>query len=172
MKACTKKIVTFAHSLLLIQLLSTRSPILPIFKQERKYLRAVYVTLGTYFLYTNLLIRSFILVKSNTFRLTKFSKKRIAFNIFIPIPVQEMIYVKPIQKITPMDVSVSGTIDRKTYLKKFRGGFRHLAPRWIRLCKLFWARSKSEFGEHFAIQGPNSVFSPEENNNCLDDLWQ
>jgi len=69
MKACTKKIVwstaysTFAHSLLLIQLLSTRSPILPIFKQECKYLRAVYVTLGAYFLYTNLLIRSFILVK-------------------------------------------------------------------------------------------------------------
>ena len=76
----------------------------------------------------NLLIRSFILVKSNTFRLTKFSKKRIAFNIFIPIPVQEMIYVKSIQKITPMDVSVSGTIDLKTYLKKFRGGCRHLAP--------------------------------------------
>ena len=69
MKACTKKIVwsttysTFPHSLLLIKLLSTRSPILPIFKQEHKYLRAVYVTLGAYFLYTNLLIRSFILVK-------------------------------------------------------------------------------------------------------------
>jgi len=29
-----------------------------------------------------------------------------------------------------MDVSVSGTIDRKTYLKKFKGGF---SPPWVRL---------------------------------------
>ena len=27
-----------------------------------------------------------------------------------------------------MDVSVSGTIDQKTYLKKFRGGFSPLSP--------------------------------------------
>jgi len=27
-----------------------------------------------------------------------------------------------------MDVSVSGTIDQKTYLKKFRGGFSPLTP--------------------------------------------
>jgi len=33
-----------------------------------------------------------------------------------------MIYLKAVQKITPMDVSVSGTIDEKTYLKNFRGG--------------------------------------------------
>jgi len=39
-----------------------------------------------------------------------------------------MIYVKPIQKITPMDVSVFGTIDRKTYLKKFRGASAPLVP--------------------------------------------
>jgi len=32
-----------------------------------------------------------------------------------------------------MDVSVSGTIDQKTYLKKFRGGFNLLNPPWIRL---------------------------------------
>jgi len=35
--------------------------------------------------------------------------------------VQEMVYLLAIQKITPMDVSVSITIDQKTYLKKFRG---------------------------------------------------
>jgi len=28
-----------------------------------------------------------------------------------------MVYLKATQKITPMDVSVSGTIDEKTYLK-------------------------------------------------------
>jgi len=32
-----------------------------------------------------------------------------------------MVYLKAIQKIVPMDVSVSGTIDQKTHLKKLRG---------------------------------------------------
>jgi len=44
-----------------------------------------------------------------------------------------MVYLKAIQKITPMDVSVSRAIDEKTYLKKFRGGFSPLSPPWIRL---------------------------------------
>jgi len=35
-----------------------------------------------------------------------------------------MVYLNAIQKITPMDVSVSGTIDEKTYLKKFSGGLQ------------------------------------------------
>ena len=35
--------------------------------------------------------------------------------------MQEMVYLKAIQK-SPMSVSVSGTTDQKTYLKKFRGG--------------------------------------------------
>ena len=39
-----------------------------------------------------------------------------------------MVYLITIQKITPMDVSVSGTIDQKTYLKKFRGASAPLAP--------------------------------------------
>jgi len=30
-----------------------------------------------------------------------------------------MVYLKAIKKISPMDVSVSETIDQKTYLKKF-----------------------------------------------------
>ena len=39
-----------------------------------------------------------------------------------------MVYLKVIQKITPMDVYVSETINQKTYLKKFRGGgFRPLS---------------------------------------------
>jgi len=38
-----------------------------------------------------------------------------------------MVYLNGIQKITPMDVSVSGTIDQKTYLKKFRGASAPLA---------------------------------------------
>jgi len=77
-----------------------------------KYLRVVYVILGPYFLHTNLLIRSFILVK-NPFGLPKFCKETIASNIFIFILVQKTIYLKSMQKITAMDVSVSGTIDGK-----------------------------------------------------------
>jgi len=34
--------------------------------------------------------------------------------------MQEMVYLKAIQKSVPMGVSVSGTTDQKTYLKKFR----------------------------------------------------
>jgi len=56
-------------------------------KHEFKYLRAVYVTLGPYFLYENLLIRSFIFSEINTFALPKFSKIGFAFNIFVSIPV-------------------------------------------------------------------------------------
>jgi len=39
-----------------------------------------------------------------------------------------MVYLKAIQKITPMDVSVSGTIDQRTYLKKFGRASAPLAP--------------------------------------------
>ena len=46
-------------------------------------------------------------------------KISLAFNIFVLIPVQKMVYLKAIRKINPKDVSVSGTIDQKTYLKKF-----------------------------------------------------
>jgi len=62
-------------------------------------------------------VRSFVYSEICTFGLRKFSKIGFAFNIFVPIPVQEMVYLKAIQKTTPMDVSVSGTIDQKTYLK-------------------------------------------------------
>jgi len=67
-------------------------------------------------------------VNINTFSLSKFSKISFAFNISVPIPVQEMVYLKAIQKSTPIGVSVSGTTDQKTYLKKFRGASAPLAP--------------------------------------------
>ena len=63
-----------------------------------------------------------------TLGLPKFSKISFVFNIFVPIPVQEMVYLKAIQKITPVDVFVSGTTDQKTYLKKFWGVFSPLSP--------------------------------------------
>jgi len=49
--------------------------------------------------------------------------------------MQEMVYLKAVQKSAPMSVSVSGTTDQKTYLKQFRGGFSPLSPPWIRLWK-------------------------------------
>jgi len=42
--------------------------------------------------------------------------------------VQEMVYLKAVQKITPINVSVSGNHRSKTYLIKFRGGFSPLKP--------------------------------------------
>jgi len=90
--------------------------------------------IGSIFLYNILFIRSFIYSEINIFGLPKCSIIIFAFNIFVPIPVLQMVYLITIQKITPMDVSVSGTIDQKTYLKKFRGGFSPLSPPWIRLC--------------------------------------
>jgi len=69
-----------------------------------------------------LFIRSFINSEKNTFGLPKFTKISFALNIFVPIPVREMVYLKAIQKITKVDVSVSGTINQKTYLEKFTGG--------------------------------------------------
>jgi len=48
--------------------------------------------------------------------------------LFVPISVQEMVYLKAIQKNYPMDVSVLGTIDQKTYRKKFRGEIQPPLP--------------------------------------------
>ena len=42
--------------------------------------------------------------------------------------MQEMVYLKAIQKSATMGISVSGTTDQKTYLKKFRGASAPLAP--------------------------------------------
>jgi len=54
-------------------------------------LPAVYVTMGSYFLYKDLLIRSSIFSEINTFGLPKLSKISLTFDTFIPIPVQEMV---------------------------------------------------------------------------------
>ena len=42
--------------------------------------------------------------------------------------MQDMVYLKAIQKIAPMGVSVSGTSNQKTYLKKFKGASAPLSP--------------------------------------------
>jgi len=76
-------------------------------------------------------IRPFIYCEINTFglsKLSKLSKLSYAFNIFVLIPVQEMVYLKVIQKNHPMDVSVSENMDQKTYLRKFRGASTPLTP--------------------------------------------
>ena len=88
----------------------------------------------SYSLYENVFIRTFIYCEINTFGLPKLSKLSYAFDIFVLIPVQEMVCLKVIQKITPMDVSVSETMDQKTYLRKFRRSFSPLSPPCIRLC--------------------------------------
>jgi len=98
-----------------------------------KHLR-IYIALEPYFLHKNLFITSFIYSEINTFGLPEFRKISFEFNVFVLYPVQEMVYLKAIQKITPMDISVSGTIDKKSYLKKFRGAFSPLSPCGIPIC--------------------------------------
>jgi len=67
------------------------------------------------------LIRSFIFSEINTFGLPKFSKIGFAFNIFVPIPEQEMVCLKAIQKNHTNGHDCVWNIDQKSYLKKFRG---------------------------------------------------
>jgi len=52
------------------------------------------------------LIRSFSYSEINTVRLSNFSKISFAFDIFVPIPMQEMVSFKAIQKSARMGVSV------------------------------------------------------------------
>jgi len=61
-------------------------------KQEFKYLRAVYVTLGPYFCIQSCLLEVSVLVKW-THSDCPNSAKKFAFNIFVPIPLQEMVYL-------------------------------------------------------------------------------
>jgi len=53
--------------------------------------------------------------------MAQIEQNKLCIYYFRPYLVQKMVYLKVIQKITPMDVSVSENICRKTYLKKFRG---------------------------------------------------
>ena len=77
--------------------------------------------MGPYFLHSNLFIRSFIYSEINTCGLPKFSEICFVFNILDPTLCKKWFYLKAIQKITPMDVSLLATIDQKAYLKKFMG---------------------------------------------------
>jgi len=97
-------------------------------KQEFKYSRAVYVALGPYVLYKNLLIKSFIFTEMNTSGLPKFSKISVAFNIFILIPAQEMVYSKAIQKNHLNGRFCVWNDQSKMYLKKFRGSSSPFPP--------------------------------------------
>jgi len=63
------------------------------------------------------------------------SKLSFAFNIFVLIPVQEMVYLKVIQKNHPNGRFCVGNHRSKNVSEKFRGGFSLLSPPpWIRLC--------------------------------------
>jgi len=66
--------------------------------------------------------------------MAQIEQNKLCIYYFRPYLVQKMVYLKVIQKITPMDVSVSENICRKTYLKKFRGAS---APPWIRLWHVY-----------------------------------
>jgi len=49
--------------------------------------------------------------------------------IFSSLSLCKKLFIQRIsKKITPMDVSVSETMDQKTYLRKFRGASATLAP--------------------------------------------
>ena len=76
-----------------------------------KHLR-IYITLGPYFLYKNLFIRSFIYSEINTFGLPKFGKTSFAFNIFFPIPVQQMFFLKA---VTAGNISCCWTLFNSTF---------------------------------------------------------
>jgi len=80
MKACWKK-----YCCLLLVITDKKKPNFTHMKQEFKYLREAYETTGPYFVYKNLLVRSFIYSKINTFGLPKLSRISFAFNIFLPI---------------------------------------------------------------------------------------
>jgi len=67
--------------------------------------------LGPYFLYKNLFIRNFIYSE-----IAHSNKISLAFSIFVPIPVQEMVYLKAIQKNYPNGRFYVGNHRWKTYL--------------------------------------------------------
>jgi len=73
-------------------------------------------------------MRSFIYSEINTFVLPKFSKISFAFNIFFPIPVQEMVYLKAMQKNHPNGRFCVGNHRSKNVSEKFKGAFSPLGP--------------------------------------------
>ena len=57
----------------------------------------------------------------------------LAFNIFVPIPVQEMVYLKAIEKNYLNGRFCVGNHRSKNVSEKFRGSSAPLDPPWIRL---------------------------------------
>ena len=67
----------------------------------------------------NWLLEVLFLVKQ--IRTAQIQQNKLCISYFHPYPCARNGLFKAIQKITPMDVSVSGTIDQISYLKTFRG---------------------------------------------------
>jgi len=103
-----------------------KAPNLIQMKQEFKCLRVDYVILGSYFLYKKLPIRSFIFSEINTFGRPKFRKENVAFNIFVPIPFQEMVYST--KKSLQWTLLLREPSIKRRIWKKFIGSFSPLAP--------------------------------------------
>jgi len=71
-----------------------------------------------------LFVRSFIYSEINTFRLPKFSEISFEFNIFVPIPVQEMLYLKAIQRNRLSGRFCVGNHRSKNVSEKIYGGLQ------------------------------------------------
>ena len=82
----------------------------------------------TIFLYKNLFIRNFIYSEICTFGLPKLSKLSSAFNIFVLIPVQEMVYLKAMQKNYANGRFCVGKYRSKTVSENIQGGIQPPYP--------------------------------------------
>jgi len=80
-----------------------------------------------------LFIGSFIYSEINAFGLPKFSKISFAFNIFVPIPVQEMVYLMATQKNHPNGHFCAGKHRSKNVSEKNLGGLSPFSLPWIHL---------------------------------------
>jgi len=87
--------------------------------------------------YEILFIRSFIYSETNTFGLHKFSKISFTFKIFVPIPVEEMLYLKDINKNHPNGLFRCREPSIKKRIWKNLGVLQPPQPPYIRL----WQRS-------------------------------
>jgi len=67
-------------------------------------------------------VRTFIYCEINTLGLNKLSKPSFAFNIFVLISVQGMVYLKVIQKNHPNGRFCIGNHRSKNVSEKFTGG--------------------------------------------------
>jgi len=89
-----------------------------------------------------LFARSFIYSEINTFKLSKFNKINYAFNTFVPILVQEMVYLKAIQKNHPNGRFCVGNCRSKNVSEKIWGELQpHYPP----------SRSAYEVISHFNL---------------------